>query len=352
MVLTIILLAVPVVIGSLPVYAGAGEKNGPAGVILRWVSGQLILWAGFQLLCVPFVLTEKRFGNVVLLFNVYTAALFLLTAAVVIVRGRKGKIARGSLENTAGGKDRATAVLWLGIFVLLALQLFLACILAYEEGDDAYYIAVANVTKQSDTMYRVLPYTGGSTEVDMRHGMAPFPVWVAYLSKLSGIPVVIVAHIVLPLTLIAMSCGIYYLIGRRMFVNDGRKQALFLLTAEILILFGGYSLYTPENFLLVRTAQGKAVLANIVLPFLLWLFLTILDKVQASEKIGICLWLLTASTMTAGCLCSTQAAFLVGMLAGIVGLCTAVCYRRWRFLLPLLGCCIVPAGTILLYYLL
>ena len=126
MVLAIILLAVPVVIGSLPVYAGAGEKNGFAGLIFRWVSGQLILWAGFQLLCVPFVLTEKRFGNVVLLFNVYTAALFLLTAAVVIVRGRKGKIARGSLENTAGGKDRATAVLWLGIFVLLALQLFLA----------------------------------------------------------------------------------------------------------------------------------------------------------------------------------------------------------------------------------
>ncbi len=352
LILAILLLAVPVSVGSLAVCADAEDTGGTAGLLFRWVSGQLILWAGLQFICVPLILAGRRFGDAVMLFSVYTAVMFLLALVSEVRRRAKKKTFPPTAVTAGGGKDRAAALLWLGAAVLLVLQLVLACVLAYEEGDDAYYVAVAAVTEKSDTMYAVLPYTGGSTGIDMRHGLAPFPVWVAYLSRLSGMRAVTVAHVALPVVLITMSYGIYYLIGRRLFVDDKRKQAFFLLLVEVLILFGGYSLYTPENFLLVRTAQGKAVLANIVLPFLLWLLLTVTEKIQADEKIHVCLWLLMASAVIAGCLCSTQGAFLLCMLLAAAGSCTALCYRKWRLLLPLLGCCILPVCMILLYYLL
>ena len=44
-------------------------------------------------------------------------------------------------------------------------------------------------------MYQKLPYTGMSTELDVRHGLAPFPIWIAWLSQMTGIATVAVAQL-------------------------------------------------------------------------------------------------------------------------------------------------------------
>ena len=115
------------------------------------------------------------------------------------------------------------------------------------------------------------------------------------------------------------------------------------------MLFGDYSFYTMENFMIARSRQGKAALGSIVIPFLLLLLLIWLKKLQEGEKVPMRLYLLFAAGATTGCLCSTLGALLLCMMLGIVGLLGAVCYRRLRSLFPLAVCCIPCVCYALLY---
>lgn len=349
MILAVFLLLVPTVVGGIAAGAVGEESRGATALIFRWVSGQIILWAGFQIICVPMILAQRSFQDVVVLFSGYMAAMAILALAVSIHR-RAGGFVTGRVHNINRQKDAMAFLLWGCVAGLVLLQLVLACLLSYEEGDDAFYVAVSTITVDADNMYQKLPYTGGTTGLDARHGLAPMPVWVAYLARISGMRAVTVAQVILPLALIVMTYGIYLLLGKRLFPEGRRKLPLFMLILQFLVLFGGYSTYSAENFLLVRTAQGKSVMANIVIPFLLYLFLVIMERLQAEGKTGMGLWLMVGLTMVTGCLCTTQGALLTCMLLGIVGLCMAACYRRWRIVLPMMGCGILPVCFALLYF--
>lgn len=342
LILAALLLLIPVVVGSI---AADVERH----FFFRWVSGQMILWAGFQVVSIPIILAKRSFQDVEFLFSGYMAAMVLL-AVVVGIRRRAGHSSEKTLPGIHKEKDAVALFLWTCVFALLLLQLVLACVLAYEEGDDAYYVSISTLAEHSGRMYEHLPYTGGGTGLDMRHALAPMPIWVAYMAGISGMRTVTTAQVALPVVLIMMSYAIYYLLGRRLFPEGRRKQPLFLLLLQLLVLFGGYSTYSAENFLLVRTAQGKAVMANIVIPFLFFVFLLLLEQLQAEDRTNPKAWLMAGVTMIAGCLCSTQGTLLTCMLLGIVGLCMVVCYRRWRLLLPLIGCGAVPACTAYVYF--
>lgn len=357
MILALLLLAAPLLAGG--VFDGAAGEG--RCIPFRWVSGQMLLWAGFQLICVPLVLLQPHasFRYLCVCFGVYMAVVPLLGLGATL-RRRAGLKAAGRLKTPGDApagerrekRDKTALLLWLAVFCLLVLQQALAAAMAYEEGDDAYYVAVSVVTESSDTMYQVMPYTGFTTGLDARHGLAPFPVWAAFLSRLSGVHAAAVSQVVLPVVLIAMAYSVFYLTGRSLLGKNGRGLPLFMLLIECLVIFGGQSLYTPENFLLVRTAQGKAVLANIAIPFLLWLLYALAEGLRRGEKAGFRYWLLLIAAMVSGCLCSAQGALMVCLLAGAGGLCTAVCCRSLRTLLTVAACCAAPAVFAVLYLLL
>ena len=174
---------------------------------------------------------------------------------------------------------------------------------------------------------------------------------------MTGITTVIVAKTLVPVALISMTYGVFYLLGSRvLFAGEGayrKKWALpaFLLCTEVLVLFGDYSYYTVENFMIARSRQGKAALGSILIPMIFFLLLTLLRKIQEEQKITVSFWVLLGSVMTACCLASTMGALLACMLVGTAGICGAVSYRKWKLILPLIGCCIpciVYAGMYLL----
>lgn len=349
--LVVLLFAIPTVVGSLAADVEPVGKKGKMNLPLWWVCGQILLWAGFQVICVPMVLARRSFVDVVILFSCLMAGMLLFAVAVGIRRRTKAAFLVRVVDAHDSQRDAVTVFLWCCVAVLLVLQLAVAALFAYEEGDDAYYVAISVITNDAETMYIKFPYTGGATGIDLRHGLAPFPVWVTYLARLTGMHPATVAQIALPMALIVMSYSLYYLLAKRLF-SDRKKIALFMLLVEVLVLFGGYSLQSVENFLLVRTGQGKAVLANIIIPFLFLLFLGILEELQHGKVVGPWRWLMMAAAMIAGCLCSTEGALLLCSLLGAVGLCILVCYRRFKLLLPMAGCCIVPVIVAFLYFLL
>lgn len=346
LILALLLLVLPSVIGSLTANADTESAMGQNHLLFWWVNGHFFLWAGFQLICVPLILAERNFENVVMLFAGYMAVLTLLGLAAALRRRTKAKLRLVWNDGKAG---REGLWLWILFWGLLAFQLIQAVRMTYGDGDDAYYVSVSSITQEAHTMYKILPYTGKSTGLDIRHGLAPFPVWISFLGKVSGMPAVTVAHVVLPVILISMTYAIFYLMGKKLFPGKNGKLPLFLVFTEVLVLFGDYSYQSVENFMIARSRQGKAVLGSIVIPFVLYLLLSICRKLQENKNVSLIWYLLLAAAVIAGCLCSTMGALLICMLVGIAAIVMTFIYKKWRVLLLMAACCVPCVGFALLY---
>ena len=331
------ILILVLLLGVIPLFAGgifarAGEKS--LNLPLRWVSGQMALWAGFQVICVPAVLKKADFSVVVTLFAVYVGMLCLISFGTEI----KNLAERRQGEQKHGPGFRGSeGILWLIFWVLLLFQLIQAVRLTYGDGDDAYYVAVSTATESSDRMYTTMAYTGLSTDKDLRHGLAPFPIWIAFLARVSGMPAVMTAHLAVAVTLIAMGYAVLALIGGQL-LGSRAQIPLFLIFAEILVMFGGYSIYTSENFMIARSRQGKAALSSLVIPFLVFLLLYLFRKLDEGKRVHARYYLLVLATVTAGCLCSTMGAMLCCTLIGVAGVVGFFLYRDVKSLFPLFFC--------------
>ncbi len=339
-----LLLFIPIVVGGLFYRSDRRACRLP----LMWVGGQMILWAGFTYICVPLILLEQSFLRVEILYGIFIVFMVLLAVAVRIYDMKKRKRGLCVLSSFAS-KDKVNALLWGVFFLLLLVQLVLSVVLAYEEGDDAFYFTISTQVEQSNTMYQTLPYLGGATGLDARHALAPFPVWIAFLARMTGIPAITTAQVVLSPVFILMAYGISYLLAQHLFGGKPRQTPLFMIFMELLVCFGGYSPYTSENFLIVRAAQGKAVLACLVIPFLFYVLLLLLERLQKKKQVGLPLWGMLFCTMTTALLCSTLGALLICILLGVVGVCAAVCYGRWRAMFAMLSLCIIPGLFAVLY---
>ena len=327
--LAVLVLVLPACVGNC--FAGVDKPH--KNIVFLWISGQMLLWAGFQVICVPVILTEGRLEKVVLWYGVYITGL-LAVSAVLWFRNHKGPKAVWTQK-----PDREAVILWVIFGILLLLQLVLAVVMVYNDGDDAYYVAISTAAQESGKMYQKLPYTGMSTELDVRHGLAPFPIWIAWLSQMTGIATVAVAKTLLPVALISMTYGVFYLIGSRG-LSQGKNLPLFLICTEVLVLFGDYSFYTVENFMIARSRQGKAALGSILIPMIFFLLLILFRRLQEKQKITVGFWILLTAVMTSCCLASTMGALLACMLVGVAGICGAIAYQNRKLLLPLAACCV------------
>lgn len=344
MILGIFLLVIPTVVGSLFRNVDRRIRNLP----FMWISGQMLLWAGFQVITVPLILSRTAFTQVVWLFLGYTVVVLLLSLLCHVMSKRKGRYVLHPVEEKPK-RTRTYYVLWALFWGILLFQLIQAFHLTYADGDDAFYVAVSSITESSNAMYRVSAYTGLATELEIRYGLAPFPIWIAFLARVSGLPAVSVAQVFVPPVMIAMAYGVYYLLGKRLLAKNQERLPLFMFFVELLILFGNYSIYTSERFLLERSRQGKATLSAIVIPMLIFQLLVLMDKMQEKQKLTFAYWMSLLCTLTAACLCSSLGTVLVSLLVGCTGVCAAFSYRRWKFLLPLAGCCIPCVIVAMLY---
>lgn len=340
----VIVLLLPTIVGVL----FTKEHRRLEKLPLMWVCGQMLLWAGFQLIAVPLVLVQGTFTTVVRLYSFYTAICLIWAVTMLLVR-RKTQVAVAVQDYSSQKQQKKYNLWWILFWVILIGQLVASFFLAYADGDDAFYVATAGIAEESDTMYYKMPYTGGATELDVRHGLAPFPLWISYLARATGIRTVTVAQLWVPPVLIAMAYAVYYLLGSKLFRKQKERIPVFLVFVELLVLFGDYSMYTPEKFLIARSRQGKAALSAMIIPMLLYLLLELLEKLEEKQRMTVAFWGLLVCTLTTACLCSTLGAVLACMLIGIVGICGAFCYRRWKFLVPLAICCVPCVVEVLLY---
>lgn len=319
---------------------------------ISYISGFLALLALFQLIAVPVVFLDAwGFSTIVKLFTGASAIMAGLGIVRAMHSWRKGN---NIWHSSFSLKERTVSerIQWILVFVLIGLQLIMALTHASFDGDDAYYVVQSLITDETDTLYRILPYTGRSTALDYRHSMAVFPIWIAYLARVTGIHATIISHTILPLILIPFTYWIYLEVGKQLFKEKTQQLPGFMILVCVLQIFGNTSIYTASTFFLMRTWQGKSMLANVVIPAVFMVLLWIFDREGEKRALGKGLWILLFVLNIVAAMMSTASVFLNVVLLGVMGIVLAIREKDPWILLKIGLTCIPCGGYGLLYILL
>ena len=233
-------------------------------------------------------------------------------------------------------------VYWGIFFAIMAFQMIMSIVMASFDGDDAYYVVESLLAQQADVMNTILPYTGMSTSLDIRHALAVITMWIAFVAKLSGIHATIVSHSIIPLFFIPLVYLAYVEIGRILFRSRQQIIPVFMIVVSLLLTFGNVSIYTPATFFLMRTWQGKALVSNLVFPLILWLFLWMFEDSKMEERTSFrTAWImLTLVNMLSGVCSSLGVIFGSGLIA-LLTLVLLVVTKRWTVIVGAF-LCIIP----------
>lgn len=182
-------------------------------------------------------------------------------------------------------------------------------------ADASYYVGKVTTDVYTNTLGQFDPYTGEKLlSLDSRRAIACFPEYNAVISYFFGIHPLQQAKLILPELMILLTNIIYYQIGLLLFDAD-RKKADGMVFFIFLLNLYSYTQYTSSTFLLTRTYEGKSILANIIIPGIIFCFLIIWKK----GHILLCKLLLLGFSLSS-CIFSSSSMMIVpvALTAGIL----------------------------------
>lgn len=341
----------PYLLGALPLSLHQEEKensichdrNKPGITI---IAGWFLMFALFQMVAVPVIILQLPFTHLVILYDI----VLCIALAMSFYRGKEVFIRhRDALRDWwITIKKKRWSVEKIGYLTgcilalaLLLLQLVTTFRMEHYDGDDAYYVAASVATDLYDTMYVRDNYTGYQFTLESRHALSPAPIFIAWLTRMTGIHSTILAHSVLGPAWIALMYLIYWQIALRVCRHKRQYSSWFMVFLMLWFLFGNVSIYTTETFALTRIWQGKGLFTAIVIPTM---FLCLFDMYQRYEENKNIRkeWFLLLCCVFASVLATSTSVFLVPVFLGLAGVLYAVRFRRAGVLLHF-GTAILPA---------
>jgi hypothetical protein len=290
------LLVVPMLVGLLFNFILPRDKR---TVGITFILGFLISMAVFEIAAIG-AMTGITFSAFTWCRRIYIAVVLILSVAGAarslrrLRRDEKGLLSLFPGESHASARDfmdprtdtamfrpdypKQSLIMWGLFFAVMIFQMVMSVVMASFDGDDAYYVVESLLAQQADVMNTILPYTGNSTSLDIRHALAVITMWIAFIAKESGIHATIVSHSVMPLFLIPLVYLVYVEIARILFRKRQELIPMFMIVTAFLMMFGNVSIYTPATFFMMRTWQGKALVANLVFPMIFWIFLWMMEN--------------------------------------------------------------------------
>lgn len=317
---------VPLLTGML--YTAANEKR-ENGILKNWTSGFVTCFALFQIVSIPCIFLGRSLTELSFLYGGLLVAGCILS--LWLNRSRMRDMFGDFLQTL-----RHTP--WAVILALLviAFQIYMYTAYMHADDDDSFYVATATTAVSTDSLFQFNPYSGAAYQsFPSRYVLSPFPMFVAMISRLSGVHTLIVAHTVLPVILLPLSYAVFALIGYTLFDKNREKTAYFILFVAVIQMFAFTTTHTQGTVLLLRIWQGKAILASILLPFGFYMGMRlILHKFDRAD------WLLVTALMLSCCMVSSMGIMLGAILTGIFGLLAAFLKRSIRIPVQLLLCCV------------
>ena len=260
----------------LPLFAGSlfsvqYEKGQKSNWRRAWLYGYLLFFALFQVLAIPLTFLYQPFSLMVCL---YGGGVVLLSAIGFLVRRKEIFQWMRDLPSQRPGVYGMIALL------LIAFQTAVVALCMHVDQDDSFFVATANTTVTTNTMFQYDAYTGD-----------------------------------------------LYLSFPELLGPDKKKKETYLLFIAVIIMSSYYSVYTKGTFLLVRIWQGKAMLAAILLPAVFWLCIRLM--IRKKERCG---WFLLMCAMLASLMTSSMGILLPVLVVGVFALKYGLIEKDFRTL--------------------
>lgn len=321
----------PLLLGMIYTYFLKKDRN---NMVLAFVAGYIIELALFELVTLPSIFLKVKFSILLKIWNVLIISLSFLSMLFNFKR-IKG-IVKYNIEQIK--KNHLLSIL---VFILIFLQLFVVFRYMHIDDDDAFYVGMATTTIYTDVINGHNPNRGNEWDglAPARYILSPFSIYIAVLSEEIGLDPAAIAHTICPPIFISLMYMIYFLIGKQLFKEDRKAICLFLLLLNILYIFGNYSVRTNFTFALFRIWQGKAFLANVILPAIWYWYL-----VSYEEKMDLKQMLMMFILMIACCLPTSMGVVLAPLTIAILALVSAIKDKKidylWKYAITCMPCII------------
>ncbi len=313
-ILFIFLILFPIVHGGLITHF-IDEK---CGLFSHFIFGYLIDFAVFELFCVPAIILKVSlsvFVDLIIVLYVICACISCYINKEKIKSFFKKKDGVQDKDNHKSNIFTTNGILACIVVVLIMIQTFVSVFYMHEDDDDVFYVGTAVTGVYDNSMFRINPRTGvESKSPEWKYVVSPFPIYLATIAKVSHIHPTIVAHTIFPAVFIPLCYAVYFEISKKLFKGDMKSRLLFMIFLNFIYIFGNYSIRSNFTFLLFRVWQGKAMLANYVIPmfWLIWMM-----QEEDDNKL---LYLLYISASLAGMLTSSMGTTFPPMIIGVLSL--------------------------------
>lgn len=285
-----------------------------------YLTGTFFEWALLQVISVPMILLRCNFKIVVISVSAMLALTCLFGFYFAASELKNRKLNRHEWNISA-----------IIAFVLLAVTYLYIAVSFYKlqhtDADDARFVVNAVDIVRTNRMFLTNPSTGAAISGfwgDMhRDAVSPWAVYFAYLSKITKVPVTIMAHTILPQTLLlCMACS-YWLIADHFFNGDTFAISGLVFIALLINIYATGDGWNAECFAMVRIWQGKAVVAAVGIPTVFLSFAWIYKDSNGWKK-----YLFLYCVSFSLCLMSGMGIIIGGVLIGIFGLAYGIMKKK------------------------
>lgn len=297
------------------------------------VVGWIIEWGLFEICAIPLIFMKKSLGTLsILYFGILCIGVIICLGVMLYKKSssKKCKKMKISYKKNLFWKEIA--------FFLVLFQILITIFFTHLDADDAFYLGISTTSTYTDTMYQFDPYTGEKLSAfPINYVFSPLPIFWAVLSRLSTVHPLVIAHSIIPAVYIFFSYVIGFYIIKKIAYQKKESPYIGVIVLSIINIFGNTSIYTTSSFLLFRIWQGKAILCNIVLPFIIYAFLVIQEK-----KSIIKMYVVLFFCELAACMLSSMGVVLTPILLMLCAIYCAVKCRNYKHLFYG-GICCLPA---------
>ncbi|MCR5486471.1 MAG: hypothetical protein K6F35_02955 [Lachnospiraceae bacterium] len=231
-------------------------------------SGFFLYYLLFSLICIPVML---RWRPLSFMTRIWTAVLLLVFRISLGLFRREWK----GLISRMGSAWKTDWWFWGSVLALVIVQALFILMNYQFTLDAAYYVANVTTSLKTDMMNVYDPYTGEwQDHFQIRYFFASYSMNDAVMCRLFHVHPLIWCKTTMAGTAIALTNMVLCMIGRELFPGRRREVLLFLFFAGVMNFFF-ITIFTSSNFLLTRTYEGKCLLANVVLPGVLYLMMAL-----------------------------------------------------------------------------
>lgn len=223
-------------------------------------------------------------------------------------------------ETTQGG--------WYFLCLMLALlfiglQTASAMFFDRPDWDDCYYLAAVLDYEYAEQFNDQEPTHREGFSVPAHNRLLVWELWGAVLCRLSGLNPMALFHTLLPAVLVPLAYAAYWQVLSEFLPR--RWVPLAVLGVAAYHLWGASSHDSPANFLLNRTAQGKAVMLHIGLPLL------VVTQIRWLRQPELGRWLALLAAMLFSLAASTSTVFLGPMLLScmVLAVIGTIPWKAW-----------------------